>query len=265
MKALTRDFRGPCKSLASLREEGTETVVFIDRQRMTRECIGERLAGYLPEWLVLPISGPEELGEQQSPFRASVMILNVHHLGMASSEVAEDLKDIEVLAPGRPIIIMSERSDPSEVTLAFKHGVRGYISASMAIAEAVGAIRLVAAGGTYVPAIALDNLITAQPEAAPSSAAEGDGGAAGGVFSPRELHVLGTLQQGKPNKVIAYELGLAESTVKVHIRHIMKKLNARNRTQVVLMTRALPNTKLSARGTPKPIKRRLLGLPLGDP
>jgi hypothetical protein len=40
-----------------------------------------------------------------------------------------------------------------------------------------------------------------------------------------------------PCKVIAYELGLAEATVKVHIRHIMKKLNARNRTQVVLMTR----------------------------
>ncbi len=160
------------------------------------------------------------------------MILNVRHLGMASSEVAEDLKDIEVLAPGRPIIIMSERSDASEVTLAFKHQGPWLHLRQHGSAEAVGAIRLVAAGGTYVPAIALDNLITAQPEAAPSSAAEGDGGAAGGVFSPRELQVLGTLQQGKPNKVIAYELGLAESTVKVHIRHIMKKLNACNRTQV---------------------------------
>jgi DNA-binding NarL/FixJ family response regulator len=47
------------------------------------------------------------------------------------------------------------------------------------------------------------------------------------------------LQKGKPNKVIAYELGMAEATVKVHIRHIMKKLNACNRTQVVLMTRDL--------------------------
>jgi len=60
-------------------------------------------------------------------------------------------------------------------------------------------------------------------------------------FSPRQLQVLEQLSEGKQNKIIAYELGMAESTVKVHIRHIMKKLNARNRTQVVLMTKnALP-------------------------
>jgi DNA-binding NarL/FixJ family response regulator len=56
-------------------------------------------------------------------------------------------------------------------------------------------------------------------------------------FSPRQLQVLERLNEGKQNKVIAYELGMAESTVKEHIRHIMKKLNARNRTQVVLMSR----------------------------
>jgi DNA-binding NarL/FixJ family response regulator len=47
---------------------------------------------------------------------------------------------------------------------------------------------------------------------------------------------LERLKQGKQNKIIAYELSMCESTVKVHIRHIMKKLKARNRTQVVLLT-----------------------------
>jgi DNA-binding NarL/FixJ family response regulator len=56
-------------------------------------------------------------------------------------------------------------------------------------------------------------------------------------FTPRQLEVLERLNEGKQNKAIAYELGMAESTVKVHIRQIMKKLNARNRTQVVLMSR----------------------------
>ena len=55
-------------------------------------------------------------------------------------------------------------------------------------------------------------------------------------FSPRQLQVLERLKQGKQNKIIAYELGMCESTVKVHIRIIMRKLNARNRTQVVLLT-----------------------------
>jgi Response regulator containing a CheY-like receiver domain and an HTH DNA-binding domain len=55
-------------------------------------------------------------------------------------------------------------------------------------------------------------------------------------FSPRQRDVLRLLKEGKPNKIIAYELGMAEATVKVHIRVLMRKLNAQNRTQVVLKT-----------------------------
>jgi DNA-binding NarL/FixJ family response regulator len=213
-------------------------VVFIDPQLMTRECIGEMLASYLSEWLVQPISAPADLGEQQSPVRTSLIILNVHHLEMASAQVARDLKEIDALAPGQPILIMSERAQASEVTLAFELGARGYVSAGMALAEAIGAVRLVAAGGTYVPAVVLDTSLTAQAEAAPSNAAE-RGEAASVAFSPRELQIIEMLEKGEPNKVIAAQLGLAVATIKVHVRNIMKKLKARNRTQVVLMTRNL--------------------------
>jgi DNA-binding NarL/FixJ family response regulator len=65
-------------------------------------------------------------------------------------------------------------------------------------------------------------------------------------FSPRQLQVLERLRQGKQNKMIAYELGMCESTVKVHLRHIMKKLNARNRTQVVLLTQDTSNRPAAA-------------------
>jgi DNA-binding NarL/FixJ family response regulator len=46
---------------------------------------------------------------------------------------------------------------------------------------------------------------------------------------------LDRLRQGMPNKLIAYELQMQESTVKVHVRHIMKKLKATNRTQAALL------------------------------
>lgn len=54
-------------------------------------------------------------------------------------------------------------------------------------------------------------------------------------FTPREVEVLPRLKEGKFNKTIAYELNIAESTVKIHVRHIMRKLNALNRTQVVYL------------------------------
>jgi DNA-binding NarL/FixJ family response regulator len=56
-----------------------------------------------------------------------------------------------------------------------------------------------------------------------------------GGLTPRQTEVFAKLQQGKPNKVIAYELGMSESTTKVHIRSIMKTIGATNRTQAVFM------------------------------
>ena len=53
------------------------------------------------------------------------------------------------------------------------------------------------------------------------------------------MEILHQLWQGKQNKKIAHDLDMSENTVKVHIHHIMKKLNAHNRTQVVLLTRSL--------------------------
>jgi DNA-binding NarL/FixJ family response regulator len=61
----------------------------------------------------------------------------------------------------------------------------------------------------------------------------------GNEFTRNELAVLDRLKVGKANKIIAYELGLSESTVKVHIGRIMKKLNVKNRTQIVCQAYAL--------------------------
>jgi DNA-binding NarL/FixJ family response regulator len=59
------------------------------------------------------------------------------------------------------------------------------------------------------------------------------------TFSPRQMEILQQLWQGKQNKKIAHDLDISESTVKVHIQHIMKKLDAHNRTQVVVLTRPI--------------------------
>jgi DNA-binding NarL/FixJ family response regulator len=59
--------------------------------------------------------------------------------------------------------------------------------------------------------------------------------------------VLELLKEGKQNKIIAYKLGMCESTVKVHIRQIMRKLKATNRTQVVLFTQGFQTRPAPAR------------------
>ena len=86
-------------------------------------------------------------------------------------------------------------------------------------------IRLVRAGGIFMP----PNGFGFQGSAARSDAR--DTGLAH-QFTPRQVAVLQHLRQGKANKIIAHELAMSESTVKVHVRNIMKKMKATNRTEV---------------------------------
>jgi DNA-binding NarL/FixJ family response regulator len=111
------------------------------------------------------------------------------------------------------------------------YGAKGYIPMTMGFELAVEAVRFVLAGGTYVPA---EYLLSAIPSAVTPSRPPG-----AGAITGRELAVVRAIHQGKPNKIIAYELNMCESTVKVHVRHIMKKLRAKNRTDVAIKATAL--------------------------
>ena len=54
------------------------------------------------------------------------------------------------------------------------------------------------------------------------------------MLTGRELSVVQAIQQGKSNKIIAHELNMGLSTVKVHLRNVMRKMNAKNRTDVAM-------------------------------
>jgi DNA-binding NarL/FixJ family response regulator len=92
----------------------------------------------------------------------------------------------------------------------------------------VSAISLVGSGGTFVPRdfLFMDRQPAPTAIARPSSEV--------GRLTQREVAVLALMKHGKPNKIIAHELGMSASTVKVHVRHIMRKMGAANRTQAAL-------------------------------
>ena len=92
----------------------------------------------------------------------------------------------------------------------------------------VSALAMVAAGGTFVPREILfhqDNTRLPMNNEPKRKV---------GQFTPREVEVLALLKHGKPNKLIAYELNLSESTVKVHIRNTMRKMGSTNRTHAAM-------------------------------
>jgi DNA-binding NarL/FixJ family response regulator len=124
------------------------------------------------------------------------------------------------------VIILSAADCPETIVKAFDSGVRGYIPmASTGVSLAIEIIRFVLAGGTFVPPSGLSLRRNEQGGAVPWAIAVRG-------LTPRQREVLDHLKMGKANKMIAHELGVSESTVKVHIRGIMKKMRATNRTEV---------------------------------
>ncbi|EGP07831.1 two component transcriptional regulator, LuxR family [Bradyrhizobiaceae bacterium SG-6C] len=139
---------------------------------------------------------------------------------------ANDLQYLETAATNTPVIIVSDIDDVNYVVRALKGGARGYIPTSLSFNVAVEAVRLVEAGGTFVPVSSL-----AMDRSKETSVKTGD------ILTERQMMVVEALCQGMANKQIAYELGMSEHTVKVHLRHIMRKLRARNRTEVAVLTK----------------------------
>lgn len=161
---------------------------------------------------------------EQNALTPAVIVFFVD--GSGSSSVA-DLQFLESSAADIPVVIMSDIDDTNYVMHALRNGARGYIPTSLPFNVAVEAVRLVEAGGTFVPVSSLELDRNKQPAASKTNE----------LLTERQMMVVEALCQGMANKQIAYELGMSEHTVKVHLRHIMRKLKVRNRTEVAVLTK----------------------------
>jgi DNA-binding NarL/FixJ family response regulator len=145
----------------------------------------------------------------------------------------KELAILDRVAMQVPTVLIADLENGSSYTKLLEKGVRGIIPTSTSFDIALNAIRLVASGGTFVPA----DLLSRKESRSDF----------GRMLTERQIDVVEGLRQGKPNKQIAHELNLRESTVKVHIRQIMRKLDARNRTEIAVLANELLVLNRSAR------------------
>jgi DNA-binding NarL/FixJ family response regulator len=117
-----------------------------------------------------------------------------------------------------PIVVLSGSEDRADMRRALNRGAMGFIPKSATAPVMLSALRLVLAGGVYVP-----------PAMVESSGSADD--CAQRVLTPRQIDVLARVIEGQQNKAIAAALGLSEATVKAHVTALFKTLNVRNRTQ----------------------------------
>jgi DNA-binding NarL/FixJ family response regulator len=208
-------------------------IVLIDPLTFVRECVAHCLRFSYDDAVVVSFATIAECLHPDHELRDVAFVLyNVHCHRAADPQVEQELEQLKQALGQAPIILLSDEDGADRIFEALERGARGYIPTTATLEVALGATRLVLAGGTFVPASSFASLASAE---LPTKRR----GPLAGLFTQRQFAVLQCLRQGKANRSIAIELGLSEGTVKAHVRSIMQKLKATNRTQVVFLTREI--------------------------
>ena len=233
-QALRRQFLQDKPSLSPHRKVGF-SVAIIDKNPLFGECLCAGLHAADPDLAFSSYDSVKSWLGKGSLATEDVALIcmdgrEFERIGKNENENINRLQKADV--PIRFVIISSQDS-PTNALIALESGASGYIPTTLHLAVLSRVLHLVHVGGIFVPASSLQQLST--QGSGDSSPASMDANA----LSPRQVLVAKALRRGTPNKVIAYDLNMCESTVKVHVRHIMKKLKAKNRTQVAFLTNSM--------------------------
>jgi DNA-binding NarL/FixJ family response regulator len=159
-------------------------------------------------------------------------------LGLPGTSGVEALDLVRAHAPGMAVVVLSANEDAKIVVQALERGAMGFIPKTSSNDVLLGALRLVLAGGVYVPRQALDaggqETLSHSVSAQPDPTAVPPQNAADLGLTSRQADVLALLLQGKPNKLICRELDIAEGTVKIHLAAVFRVLGVTNRVQAVM-------------------------------
>ncbi len=155
----------------------------------------------------------------------------------------------KTIHPGR-VVVLANHCAPGDIARVLRSGANGYFATIATCDDFIKSLELVMGGQTVLPSEALESVLLRQPASEPTANTGLDAasiempvsGPDAPRFSARELYILRCLTEGSSNKVIARECDIAEGTVKVHVKAIMRKTKVQNRTQAAIW--ALSNQAL---------------------
>lgn len=172
-----------------------------------------------------------------------VILLDNHLPGVSGIDAVKDLRR---LVPTARVLILTVSEDAQDLAQALRNGAHGYLLKTIDGDLLAEAIRRAVRGEPVVSVELMGKLVAAfqaQDSLAPllAAGAESEAGAGAGAapsalpaLSPREEEVLREIARGASNKEIARTLDIAETTVKIHVQHILRKLNLSSRVQAAV-------------------------------
>jgi len=171
--------------------------------------------------------------------KPDLILLDNHMPGVLGVDLLPDLREA---APQAQVLMLTVSEDEQDLTAALRGGAAGYLLKTMDGADLANALRRAHEGESVVSPEMMSKLVralraSALPAPASQVTALSETAVAPDVeagLSPREGEILREIVQGASNKEIARRLGIAETTVKIHVQHILRKLGVNSRVQVAV-------------------------------
>jgi two-component system nitrate/nitrite response regulator NarL len=163
--------------------------------------------------------------------RAQDIQLVVCNASVYADELAEQLLSLKKRFHDTPVILISDAIQPHMLRACIAAGINGYLSQSISLEALQHSLRLAALGEKIFPS----NFSDLRPDSSGGSFIEhSNDNPPVRQLSLREREILSCLADGNSNKAIARQLGITEATVKVHMKNLLRKIDAVNRTQAAL-------------------------------
>lgn len=210
----------------------TPRFLIADDHPLVRAALSETLRRRWPEAEILEAADFESVTERLAPADASAADTEIDlvllDLTMPGSQGLMGLMLLRSHAPIVPVAVVSAQEDPETVRRALSFGAAAFIPKSAPVEVIQETIAAILRGES----------LPAEPPA-PETAEDLDLYQRLATLSPQQLRVLAMIGEGKLNKQICFELGIAEQTVKAHASQIFRKLGVVSRTQAALVMNRL--------------------------
>jgi DNA-binding NarL/FixJ family response regulator len=210
-------------------------ILVADDHPLYREAVRLRLERLLPDCSVVEGGSLDEIlaalaGSDARSF--DIILLDIH---LSDGDPGANVEKVIAAAGTIPVILMSGTASADIIKQAIARGARGFIPKTMQSELFATALSMVLGGGSYLPVeILQDSPVVPVGSADPQIVGKFDE-----LLTNREKQVLTLVATGASNKEIGRALNLAEVTVKLHVRQILRKIGARNRSEAAsIATRA---------------------------
>jgi two-component system nitrate/nitrite response regulator NarL len=206
-------------------KDNTHTLLVIDDHPLFRKGVADLIAMDAMLTLIGEAASGEEGFAQAQALHPDLILLDLNMKGMDGIETLKAIKEADL---DSRVIMLTVSDNEDHVVAALRAGADGYLLKDMEPEHILERLRQAAAGRLVIS----DNLTELLARALCEEPHPRDEDAAG--LTDRERQILELVAQGLSNKHIARQLDITEGTVKVHVKHLLKKLNLRSRVEAAV-------------------------------